>query len=190
MPDCHRDARSGAGGQGRTHAPRRGLRLVRGAGSTWNVGAPLPHLISNGLRSIVVCHAARVDPHWDGTSATVVSPSDPEPAQLLEFTFDQCHATRFGSPNDEVLHGHPLFSRGLDGYRPHLVHNSAWIADEEAINSVHPMHRGGWRERLNHYFFVFHDEVFEAIAQSVTVRTVRATMSEAMRTAVATFAES
>ena len=38
--------------------------------------------------------------------------------------------------------------------------NSRWIADEEAINSVHPQHVGGWFDRLNHYFFVFHDEMF------------------------------
>jgi hypothetical protein len=51
------------------------------------------------------------------------------------------------------------------------VVNSRWIADQERINSVHPYHRGGWHERLNHYVFCFHDETFECIAEGFsTVR--------------------
>ena len=152
-------------------------------GVAWDGGAPLPHLVSNGSKTVLLCHAAVVDPDWDGTYVTVVSPSDQTPADMLEFTFSGCHAVRIGGPNDEALHGHPLYDKGLDGYRPHLVHNSDWIAQQEAINSVHERHRGGWHERLNHYFFVFHDEMFEALARSVDVRSVRATMAECLSSA-------
>ena len=108
----------------------------------WDGGAPLPHVISSGRRTILICRAADRDPDWDGTRVRLVSPTDTEPVGHLEFTFEGCSATRFGGPNDEVLHGHPLSSRGLDGYGVHLVHNSRWIAEEEAINSVHPPARG------------------------------------------------
>lgn len=149
----------------------------------WDGGAPLPHVISSGRRTILICRAADRDPDWDGTRVRLVSPTDTEPVGHLEFTFEGCSATRFGGPNDEVLHGHPLSSRGLDGYGVHLVHNSRWIAEEEAINSVHPQHVGGWSERLSHYFFVFHDEMFEALARSVSVEEVQGTMSELLTSA-------
>ena len=90
----------------------------------WDTGAPLPHLVSNGSAAVLICYASAVDPNWDGTYATVVSPTDAMPAQLLEFTFGRCHATKFGGPNDEVISGHPLFGRGFEPYEPHIVHNS------------------------------------------------------------------
>ena len=40
--------------------------------------------------------------------------------------------------------------------------------------------RGGWHEFLNHYLFVFHDEIVEALAKSVSVRLVRATMRDCL----------
>lgn len=153
-------------------------------GVRWDSGAPLPHLLSNGSRAVLVCRAATVDSDWDGTHVSVVSPSDQTPTDMLAFTFLGCHAVRIGGPNDEALAGHPLYDRGLDGYGPHVVHKSDWIAEQEAINSAHEHHRSGWHERLNHYFFVFHDEVFEALARSVDVRRARATMGDCLSSAV------
>ena len=131
----------------------------------------------------------RSNANWDGTYATTVSASDQAPSGMLEFTFSRCHAVKLGGPNDEALNGHPLYNKGLQVYAPHVIHNSDWIRDEEAINSVHPMHEAGWHERLNHYFFVFHDEMFEALAQSVSVRSVQATMAECLASAVQTVTE-
>ncbi len=158
-------------------------------GVAWDTGAPLPHLVSNGSTAMLFCRAAVVDPNWDGTYATAVSASDQAPSGMLEFTFSRCHAVKLGGPNDEALNGHPLYNKGLQVYAPHVIHNSDWIRDEEAINSVHPMHEAGWHERLNHYFFVFHDEMFEALAQSVSVRSVQATMAECLASAVQTVTE-
>ncbi|QIK66736.1 hypothetical protein G7072_10650 [Nocardioides sp. HDW12B] len=156
---------------------------------TWDAGAPLPHVLSNGFKAVLVCRAAMADPDWDGTYAAGVSSSDQTPTGMLEFTFSGCHSVKIGGPNDEALSGHPLFTRGLDGCGPHLVHNSEWIAEQEAINSVHEYHQGGWHERMNHYFFVFHDEVFEALAKSVDVRSHRATMAESLASAAQVIVE-
>ena len=46
-----------------------------------------------------------------------------------------------------------------------------------------PQHVGGWSERISHYFFVFHDEMFEALARSVSVEEVQGTMSELLTSA-------
>jgi hypothetical protein len=154
-----------------------------GLGVRWDLGAPLPHLVSNGSTAVLLCHASTVDPHWDGTYVSVVSPADHEPVSLLQFTFEGCHATKFGGPNDEVLSGHALYSRGLEGYQPHIVHNSPWIAEEERINSVHSYHRGGWHERMRHYFFVFHDEMFEALAREVRVESVHGILLDRLQQA-------
>jgi hypothetical protein len=40
---------------------------------------------------------------------------------------------------------------------------------QEQINSVHPLHRGGWHQRLTHYLFCFHDSTFECLARDVRV---------------------
>jgi hypothetical protein len=61
-----------------------------------------------------------------------------------------------------------LTGKGLRTYAAHRVINSRWIDAEEQINSVHPSHRGGWRDRLNHYVFCFHDETLECLAASFT----------------------
>jgi hypothetical protein len=44
-------------------------------GPRWDIGAPIPHLISNGSQAFAVCLASQPDPHWDGTYVTVVSPA-------------------------------------------------------------------------------------------------------------------
>lgn len=152
-------------------------------GVQWSGGAPLPHVMSNGSTAILVCHEELRDSGWDGTFTTVVSPQDEQPSALLEFTFTSCEAVRLGGPNDEALHGHPLHGRGLGGYRPFLVRNSSWIAEAERINSVHAYHRAEVYRRLNHFFFVFHDEMFEVLAERVQVERVDATLRDCLRAA-------
>lgn len=153
-------------------------------GPKWDAGAPLPHVVSGSNTCVLVCHASEPDPAWDGTYVNVVSPSDVGPSLLLVYTFRHFHSIKFGGPNDEVMHGHPFSGRGLVPYGAHIIHESPWVAEEEQINSVHPHHRAeGYRE-LRHYFFVFHDETFEALARDVEVRTVTSTMAEQLQEAV------
>ena len=53
----------------------RDLALARGEqyaqvieiGPRWDIGAPLPHLISNGSRAFVACLVSQPGPDWDGT---------------------------------------------------------------------------------------------------------------------------
>jgi hypothetical protein len=153
-------------------------------GVRWDIGAPLPHLVSNASTAILVCHASVRDPNWDGTYVRVASPSDTDAASLLEFTFTGCHSALIGGPNDEVRAGHPLHGSGLQPYEAHVVHNSAWIAREERINSVHPMHTAEGYRQLNHYLFLFHDELFEALALDVSVRSINGTIADVLTASV------
>jgi hypothetical protein len=136
----------------------------------WDTGAPLPHMLANGRRTFLLFYLPNRDPDWDGTWVRVVDPAAPEPQPLGVVEFRRVHSVTLGGPNDEAVGGHPLSGKGLRPYAAHRVVNSRWIAEAERVNSVHPQHRGGWHERLNHYVFSFHDETFEYLAESFTTQ--------------------
>lgn len=138
-----------------------------------DVGAPLPHVLADGRRVLLVYYVAETDPQWDGTSITLVDPAENREALLAVVEFTGYVALRMGVPNDEALEGHPLYHRGLEFYDMHLVVNSSWIAELERINSVHPQHEGGWHAWARHYLCTFHDETFECVARDHRVRLER-----------------
>lgn len=142
----------------------------------WDTGAPLPHLVSNGSRAFIVCFASQLDPDWDGTYVTVVSPADENPSLFVVIELWGCHDVRLGGPNDEALHGHPLYGKGLAGYQAHEVLNSAWIEEAIKVNSVHPQHSDTPFRQLHHYVLLFHDEMAEALAAGIEARLVQGTM--------------
>jgi hypothetical protein len=142
-------------------------------GVRWSVGAPLPHLLTSGKGTFVAFYLAEHDPDWDGTYVRIVDPTDEEPASLALAEFKGCAAVKLGPPNDEVLHGHPLYERGLNGYGAYVVANSRWLAELVEINRVHDQFNPRAWEGLRHFFFVFHDEIVEAIARDVEVETFR-----------------
>jgi hypothetical protein len=141
-----------------------------------DVGAPLPHLLADGRHVLLAYYVAEHDPSWDGTSVTVIDPAENREALLAVVELEGYLSVRMGVPNDEALQGHPLYSRGLRAYAMHLVVNSSWIAELERINSVHAHYQGGWQAWARHYLFTFHDETFECIARSHTVRLERSGM--------------
>jgi len=134
----------------------------------WDVGAPMPCLIANGLHTILLFYLQDDDLESDGE----------ESIALVQFY--GCVSLKFGSPNDEVLYGHPLHGRGLEPYTPQIVKNSKWIKDLEVINKVHPnFDQESWRS-FNHYVFWFHDETFECVAKSYEVEVIHTKMDEAI----------
>lgn len=63
---------------------------------------------------------------------------------LVTVRFRICYYLTFGWPNDEALHGHPLWGRGLSHYAIHEVEHSSLIDILERRNAVHPrVVRGG-----------------------------------------------
>jgi hypothetical protein len=145
-------------------------------GLRWDIGAPLPHLISNGSRTFVACRADQPDPDWDGTCVTVVSPDDSHQSLFAVIELTGCAEIRFGGPNDEAIGGHPLHGKGLAGYRAHEVVNSAWIENAIKVNSVHPNHSDTPFRELHHYILLFHDEMLEALARGIEARVIQGTM--------------
>jgi hypothetical protein len=83
-----------------------------------------------------------------------------------------------GTPNEEVLRGHPLNGKGLAGHEVMLVKNSTWLKELEAINAVHSYYKAeSWRD-LKHYILPFHDCTFECVARGFKVETVYMPLSE------------
>jgi hypothetical protein len=131
----------------------------------WSAGAPCPHVVSSGHRTLLIYLVAQHDPSWDGTTARMINPAAGEKERLALVEFKRCYGHRFGGPNDEVWHGHPLHGHGLEAYRPHLVENSPWVAAERKTNSVHRGFRPEAWEGRRHYLLLFHDNLFECIAE-------------------------
>jgi len=107
-------------------------------------------------------------------------------SRLLKDSSDCGSSTRVGSTrgtsrvltNREVIASPFLSGKGLDGYRAQRVVNSRWLAELEAINSVHHCHKPEvWRKR-SHYVLWFHDSTFECVAESFRVELFRESMAD------------
>jgi hypothetical protein len=145
-------------------------------GIRWSAGAPLPHLLSSGLRSFVAFYLEVPDPNWDGTYVRIVDPTDGTVESLALAEFKGSVAVKLGPPNDEVLHGHPLDGRGLAGYGAYVIENSRWLKELIEINRVHErFDPRSWQDK-RHFLLVFHDESVEAIARDIDVRPARTSM--------------
>jgi hypothetical protein len=145
---------------------------------SWDTGAPLPHLLQNDHRTILTFFLRDMDPNWDGSYSSVRHPDSDVGEKLAVVEFERCLCTKIGTPNDEVIHGHPLNGKGLAGYEAMSVKNSTWLKELEAINAVHKCYKPeAWRD-LQHYILPFHDCTFECVARGFKVQTHQMPLSE------------
>lgn len=145
-----------------------------------SVGAPLPAVLADEHNLLIAYLVQRQDPDWDGTSTTVVSPTDQGMAIAI-VNFAQPRLHMFGPPNDEAFQGHPLADRGLRPYSAVEVTESSWIRAAERMNAVHPYHdRAGFLAGLRHFIFAFHDSTFECIAEGYDVTLMQGSMRAAI----------
>lgn len=79
-------------------------------------------------------------------------------------------SVKMGSPNDEVLEGHPLWGSGLEFYEAHEVKNSPWIKELMDINRVHDQFRESHWNEDRHFILTFHDETLECVARGAIAR--------------------
>lgn len=145
-----------------------------------SVGAPLPSLVADE-HTLFVCYLVQAyDPNWDGSTIQLMDlDSGSEPLAVLKVP--QCRAHLFGPPNEEAIGGHRLVKLGLEPFSAFEVVNSAWIAELERANRVHPYHRASMFAALRHFIFTFHDSVLEFIAESYEVRLTSSSLRETLR---------
>ncbi|MCP4159881.1 MAG: hypothetical protein GY760_07405 [Deltaproteobacteria bacterium] len=142
----------------------------------WDTGVPLPFVFSNENKTILTFYLQQVDPDWDNTYISDSSEENIEQIALVEF--ELCYSFKFGSPNDEVHEGHPLYGKGLDSYTAQIIINSIWIKNIEKINSVHIQYEPKNWDDLNHYVFWFHDTTYECIAKSYKTEVFQTSMKK------------
>lgn len=135
----------------------------------WNAGAPSPHLLANGHKTFLL---------FDMPDTLLDSDMGERVALVI---FSRCISSKFGSPNEEVFRGHPLYGKGLDSSSVQIVRNSRWLGEVETVNKVHPQYNPNIWRTLNHYVFWFHDETYECLASSFDVQIIPKSMQGAIK---------
>jgi len=150
----------------------------------WDAGAPIPHVLAaNGL--VYLAYLTEIaDPDWDGKNVKIVSPSNPSEERIALVKFESCRSHRLGDPNDEAMNGHPLWGRGLEPYRAHIVENSTWVRQLMQCNSKHPYFSENHWRNCKHYLLMFHDETFECVADGFKIELHYEPFSKVLQTAV------
>lgn len=124
-------------------------------------GAPCPVIIADDINTIALFYAKST---W----------SEEQREELLDSSyaikFHHCIYHTFGTPNDEVLSGHPYFQYGLGYYGFYEVENSDLIGRLKKINSIHPFYNAKSWEEFRHFILTFHDNTFECVAKSFEIK--------------------
>ena len=140
------------------------------AGGVLAVGiADVPQMDTGAPTPIVLAEDGRVV-----LSYRLRAPLAPEPvtgSTSAYICFEGVSIHSLGGPNDETLHGHPLWEAGLRQYSAFIIENSPLIESLERMNSVHPFHKPERFLDLRHYIFTFHDSTFECVARSFSLTT-------------------
>lgn len=118
-----------------------------------DAGAPMPLVLGDG-HSVWLSYFGADEPFFSERA-------------VVKFT--GVDSVTFGGANDEALHGHRLWGKGLELYSFHEVIASQWIATRERENSVHERHRPATFARLRHFVYTFHDDTFECLAAGFAV---------------------
>jgi hypothetical protein len=129
----------------------------------WDTGAPMPTLLA-GMDTALAFYAHPQAGVGDD--------------EVVVVRFDQCIGARIGPPAEESMNGHPLSGKGLSHYSAHVIQNSSWVADLEAIDRLHPYFKPGFAAQFRHYFFAFHDESVEVVAAGFTVERRQGTVPQ------------
>lgn len=130
-----------------------------------SVGAPLPRLVATEHCLWLLYHLEEIEE---------------KPYSTAIVTFQNCLNHKFGFPNDEVLHGHPLYKKGLRPYAAFEINNSSWRRSIIEMNTVHPRHSSALFDEYKHYTFSFHDSVFECLAEGFTIEIANISLNEAL----------
>src|SRR5438876_5462691 len=124
-------------------------------GVRWDTGAPTPVLLASDSRTLLAFYLPYRDPNCNGTDVHVRDATTDIGVAVVQFW--HCIVATLGDPNDEVLHGHRLWGKGLDAYGAFIVQHSTWITELQQINSVHDRYNPEKWVSYKHYILTFHD---------------------------------
>lgn len=145
-------------------------------GVKWDADTPRPVLLSS-LRTFVVFYLSVYDPVTGRTNPRIRDPRADHGIGVVEFK--RMTSIKIGSPNDEVVRGHPLWGSGLEFYSAHEVENSSWITELMEVDRAHERFDESLWSGRRHFLLTFHDETLECVAKWTATRTAPgATMPE------------
>lgn len=117
-----------------------------------SVGAPCPMLVSDEHNLYVAFYMQEQAESFEFEAIGLVK-------------FIGFNTFKFGAPNDEAFHGHPLHKKGLKPYGTFKIKQSTWVQELCKKNSVHPYHSDDSFNKLVHFVWSFHDTTLEVVAQ-------------------------
>lgn len=116
-----------------------------------------------------------------GNTAGPVDPGGSERIGVIEFV--GCSGAVLGMLNDETIHGHRLWERGLrevGHYGAGQVIHSAWITEYDRGQRVHPGYKASRLSGMKHYILMFHDSTLECLADDFAVSHRRGEMRDVL----------
>lgn len=132
-----------------------------------SAGAPCPVVLADDLTLVVAYICVHLGEQGSLQEPVTINERDRHRCTVI--TFRRCRIFKFGHPNEEVMHGHRLYGRGLSWSTVGEVLNSAWIAELNAINSVHSNHSDWIFADCRHFVFPFQDSMLEVVAEGFDV---------------------
>ena len=141
----------------------------------WDGGAPTPQVFSNGQKVYLIYYVADWEDNLQHKIKTLGLESPEQ--QLIALVEFNGRTFKFGIDNDEVFQGLPLYKEGLNEWA-HLIENSKWIEELKEIHKVHPYFNPFRWISLNHYVFLFKDDILEVIAGGYEIEVYKTTFKE------------
>lgn len=143
-----------------------------------SVDAPRPIIVAGEDHLFVLYLLQSVPEGWYDTWVKIISPdAHGEPFALIVFHHPLLYCR--GIPDDEALHGHPLYKRGLRPNGAFEIQNSSW---QEVLMKMSPLqaaHRSESYHRYRHFVLAFQDTTFECLAETYSIRLGRGNILDA-----------
>lgn len=126
-----------------------------------DVGSPVPKIFASGhhLKLFYFANPER------GIVDDIVERDPISDRGIGIINFSSCLLFKFGTPNDEILEGHPYFELGLGFYDLFEIQESDWLNQVKEIGKVHQGFTETMYEKYRHFVITFHDNTFECLAK-------------------------
>lgn len=85
----------------------------------------------------------------------------------------------FGFPDIDRIGGHPYYSLGMRPYSAYELIDSDLITSLAKIDSHHNLFSKPKWEKYHHYLLLFHDSLFECVAENYEILPTSSSMAEA-----------
>jgi hypothetical protein len=134
-----------------------------------SVESPCPIVLADdGQLFVLYVLKSKPEGWYDSWVKMTSSDSEGEPFAII--VFHRPLAYYLGIPDDEALHGHPLYRRGLRPHGAFEIENSSWQGALLKMRGLQAAHRIENYHRYRHFVLAFRDTTLECLAESYSIR--------------------